>query len=94
MLGTLDDLTFSDFYARNSNAMLVVNSSAIISPAFFAGKHTSVMTDVECSAEDVVELSIDADVIRKKINACSSDLQTYEHERVWLAIFPTSKLQN
>lgn len=53
-------------------------------PATFVGPHSSIVADFESSLEDVVEASIDDDVVGKKVAVRSSDPQSY---RDWEVVF-------
>lgn len=74
--------------------MLVVSLSASLDPACFAAQHSFVVTGVESSADNVVEVSIDRDAAERGVAARHSDSQTCKRQEVRITIFLVNKVQN
>lgn len=88
----LGEVCTSCFYEWNFCALHVVSISASSKLAPSASSIFSVVTDVESSPEEVVEVCIDVDVPMKKVADRSSDPRTYRRETFWLAVFQVTKI--
>lgn len=86
VLDKLDDTYTSGFCAWNSRAMRALSALDSFRPASFVRLHSSMEVDVESSAKDVVEVSTDCDVGKKKVTVWPFDPYTCRCEKIPLRI--------